>query len=144
MSSQAQNLSRLFLKLFTLGALATFSGRHFQSPATLGVKEYLISYLWLFVWKFFGPYIWNWHAFPAAPWNLHELRPTSLRELGGKITKFFTTPINCGNCDIFIHDVFLKITHEKINGHRELTVSSRWPRWSRLRSPMITAQSWLG
>ena len=35
-------------------------------------------------------------------------------------------------------------THEKINGHRELTVSSRWPRWSRLRGPMITAQSRLG
>ena len=34
-------------------------------------------------------------------------------------------------------------THEKINGHRELTVSSRWPRWSLLRGPMITAQSWL-
>ena len=25
-----------------------------------------------------------------------------------------------------------------------VTVSSRWPRWSRLRGPMITAQSWLG
>ena len=36
------------------------------------------------------------------------------------------------------------LTHEKINGHRELTVSSRWPRWSRLRGPMITAQSRLG
>ena len=28
--------------------------------------------------------------------------------------------------------------------HGELTVSSRWPRWSRLRDPMITAQSRLG
>ena len=28
--------------------------------------------------------------------------------------------------------------------HGELTVSSRWPRWSRLRGPMITAQSRLG
>ena len=28
--------------------------------------------------------------------------------------------------------------------HRELTVSSRWPRWSRLQGPMITAQSRLG
>ena len=31
--------------------------------------------------------------------------------------------------------------HEKINVHRELTVSSRW---SRLRGPMITAQSRIG
>ena len=37
-----------------------------------------------------------------------------------------------------------KIPHEKINGHGELTVSSQWPRWPRLRGPMITAQSWLG
>ena len=34
--------------------------------------------------------------------------------------------------------------NEKINGHRELTVSSPWPRWSRLWGPMITAQSRLG
>ena len=34
--------------------------------------------------------------------------------------------------------------HEKINGHRELIVSSRRPWWSRLRGPMITAQSRLG
>ena len=40
-------------------------------------------------------------------------------------------------------DIYM-LTHEKINGHRELTVSSRWPRWSRLRGPMITAQSRLG
>ena len=37
-----------------------------------------------------------------------------------------------------------QVTHEKSDGHRELTVSSRWPRWSRLRGPMITAQSRLG
>ena len=42
----------------------------------------------------------------------------------------------------FFYWVFL--SHEKINGHGELTVSSRWPRWSRLRGPMITAQSRLG
>ena len=35
-------------------------------------------------------------------------------------------------------------THEKINGHCELTMSSPWPWWSRLRGPMITAQSRLG
>ena len=35
-------------------------------------------------------------------------------------------------------------THEKIYGHRDLTVSSQWPQWSRLRGPMITAQSRLG
>ena len=39
---------------------------------------------------------------------------------------------------------WLVSSHEKINGHRELTVSSRWPQWSRLRGPMITAQSRLG
>ena len=33
------------------------------------------------------------------------------------------------------------LPHERINGHRELTVSSRWPRWSQLQGPMITAQS---
>ena len=32
-------------------------------------------------------------------------------------------------------------SHEKINGHCELTVSSRRPQWSRLRGPTITAQS---
>ena len=42
----------------------------------------------------------------------------------------------------------LKKSHiyEKIYGHRELTVSSRWPRWSRLGGPMITARrghSWV-
>ena len=35
---------------------------------------------------------------------------------------------------------WLVASHEKINGHRELTLSSQWPRWSRLRGPMITAQ----
>ena len=43
MSSQAQNLFNLFLKLFTLGALTTFSGRQFQSPATLRAKEYFLK-----------------------------------------------------------------------------------------------------
>ena len=45
--------------------------------------------------------------------------------------------------DLFYLD-YSKTSHEKINGHRELTVSSRWPRWSRLRGPMITTQSRLG
>ena len=38
----------------------------------------------------------------------------------------------------------IKTSHEKINGHRELTVSSQWARWSLIRGPMITAQSRLG
>ena len=43
---------------------------------------------------------------PAAAWILHDLMPTLLRELCGKLTKFIAAPSNWGNCKILFMTSF--------------------------------------